>query len=134
MQSSLFTNNHIPLFSAVIFLYGDSLFGSDVSTGYGAPTSSYGAPEASYGAPEASYGAPAASYGAPAPAYGAPSYAANRYYVSLETQAPYLLNLIFINATLFQDPYAADAATALADAYNPEVNPYNVETPETALG
>jgi len=97
---------------AVIFLYGDSLFGSDVSTGYGAPTSSYGAPEASYGAPEASYGAPAASYGAPAPAYGAPSYAANRYY----------------------DPYAADAATALADAYNPEVNPYNVETPETALG
>merc|ERR1711878_110390 len=83
---------------AVIFLYGDSLFGSDVSTGYGAPT--------------ASYGAPAASYGAPAPAYGAPSYAANRYY----------------------DPYATDAATALADAYNPELNPYNVETPETALG
>merc|ERR1712222_146008 len=83
---------------AVIFLYGDSLFGSDVSTGYGAP--------------EASYGAPAASYGAPAPAYGAPSYAANRYY----------------------DPYATDAATALADAYNPELNPYNVETPETALG
>lgn len=76
--------DHIPLFSAVIFLYGDSLFGSDVSTGYGAPTSSYGAPEASYGAPEASYGAPAASYGAPAPAYGAPSYAANRYYVSLK--------------------------------------------------
>merc|ERR1719471_2557087 len=93
---------------AVIFLYGDSLFGSDVSTGYGAPTSSYGAPEPSYGAPEASYGAPAASYGAPAPAYGAPSYAANRYY----------------------DPYATDAATALADAYNPELNPYNVETPE----
>ena len=84
LQSLLFTNIHIPLFSAVIFLYGDSLFGSDVSTGYGAPTSSYGAPEASYGAPEASYGAPAASYGAPAPAYGAPSYAANRYYVSLE--------------------------------------------------
>ena len=72
--------------SAVIFLYGDSLFGSDVSTGYGAPTSSYGAPEASYGAPEASYGAPAASYGAPAPAYGAPSYAANRYYVSSNTK------------------------------------------------
>merc|ERR1711971_689462 len=71
---------------AVIFLYGDSLFGSDVSTGYGAPTSSYGAPEPSYGAPEASYGA-------------------NRYY----------------------DPYATDAATALADAYNPELNPYNVE-------
>merc|ERR1712003_335630 len=90
---------------AVIFLYGDSLFGSDVSTGYCAPTSSYGAPEPSYGAPEA-------SYGAPAPAYGAPSYAANRYY----------------------DPYATDAATALADAYNPELNPYNVETPETALG
>merc|ERR1719438_110405 len=77
---------------AIIFLYGDSLFGSD--DGY------------------SSYGAPAASYGAPAPAYGAPSYAANRYY----------------------DPYAADAATALADAYNPELNPYNVETPETALG
>merc|ERR1711878_92958 len=82
---------------AVIFLYGDSLFGSDVSTGYGAPTSSYGAPEP--------------SYGAPAPAYGAPSYAANRYY----------------------DPYATDAATALADAYNPELNPYNVQ-PENVEG
>merc|ERR1719245_1703474 len=84
---------------AIIFLYGDSLFGSD--DGY-----------SSYGAPEASYGAPAASYGAPAASYDAPAYAANRYY----------------------DPYAADAASALADAYNPELNPYNVETPETALG
>merc|ERR1712066_325806 len=90
---------------AVIFLYGDSLFGTEDISGYGAPSTGYGAPEASYGAP-------AASYGAPAPAYGAPSYAANRYY----------------------DPYATDAATALADAYNPELNPYNVETPETALG
>ena len=83
---ALLINNH-SLFPAVIFLYGDSLFGSDVSTGYGAPTSSYGAPEPSYGAPEASYGAPAASYGAPAPAYGAPSYAANRYYVSLNNHS-----------------------------------------------
>merc|ERR1712241_6686 len=37
---------------AVIFLYGDSLFGTDVTgTGYGAPATGYGAPEASYGAP-----------------------------------------------------------------------------------
>merc|ERR1712117_729395 len=61
---------------AVIFLYGDSLFGSDVSTGYGAPTSSYGAPAASNGAPATSYDAPATSYGAPSSSYGAPSYAA----------------------------------------------------------
>merc|ERR1711868_271225 len=51
---------------AIIFLYGDSLFGTDVSDGYGAP--------------EASYGAPATSYGAPSSSYGAPSYAAQRYY------------------------------------------------------
>jgi len=83
---------------AIIFLYGDSLFGSDISTGYGAPT-------ASYGAPAASYDAPAASYGAPAPAYGAPAYAANRYY----------------------DPYAADAVTALGSSpYAAELNPYNL--------
>ena len=132
MEGQLASSNHNP-FSAVIFLYGDSLFGSDVSTGYGAPTSSYGAPEPSYGAPEASYGAPAASYGAPAPAYGAPSYAANRYYVSLKTWE-YCNCFIFWTKILFQDPYATDAATALADAYNPELNPYNVETPETALG
>ena len=63
--------------SAVIFLYGDSLFGTDViSDGYGAPVSD------GYGAPAATYDAPAPSYGAPAPAYGAPSYAAQRYYVS----------------------------------------------------
>merc|ERR1712079_936767 len=89
---------------AVIFLYGDSLFGTEDISGYGAPSTGYGAPEASYGAP-------AASYGAPAPSYGAPSYAANRYY----------------------DPYATDAATALADAYNPELNPYNVQ-PENVEG
>merc|ERR1711944_389942 len=77
---------------AIIFLYGDSLFGTDVSDGYGAP-------EVSYGAPAASYGAPASSYGAPSSSYGAPSYAAQRYY----------------------DTYAADAASGLvADPYNPE--------------
>merc|ERR1711994_630218 len=75
---------------AVIFLYGDSLFGTDVTgTGYGAPATGYGAPEASYGAPAPSYGAPEPSYGAPAPSYGAPAYAAQRYY----------------------DPYAANAAS-----------------------
>merc|ERR1711892_289913 len=47
------------------------------------------------------YGAPSA-YGAPASAYSA----AQRYY----------------------DPYAANAATGLgADAYNPELNPYNIQ-------
>merc|ERR1719192_3234756 len=51
---------------AVIFLYGDSLFGTEDISGYGAPATSYGAPEP--------------SYAAPAPAYGAPSYAAQRYY------------------------------------------------------
>merc|ERR1712045_38170 len=90
---------------AVIFLYGDSLFGTDISTGYGAPDTGYGAPEASYGAPAPSYGAPEPSYGAPAPAYGAPSYAAQRYY----------------------DPYAAGAASSLgAEVYSPELNPYNI--------
>merc|ERR1719471_405562 len=83
---------------AVIFLYGDSLFGTDISTGYGAPDTGYGAPEASYGAPDP-------SYGAPAPAYGAPSYAAQRYY----------------------DPYAAGAASSLgAEVYSPDLNPYNI--------
>lgn len=86
---------------AVIFLYGDSLFGTDViSDGYGAPVSD------GYGAPAATYDAPAPSYGAPAPAYGAPSYAAQRYY----------------------DPYAQDAASSLvADPYTPELNPYNLQ-------
>ena len=90
----------------MIFLYGDSLFGTEDISGYGAPSTGYGgkkfyilptvsklfpsAPEASYGAPAASYGAPAPSYAAPepsyaapAPSYGAPSYAAQRYYVSI---------------------------------------------------
>jgi len=91
---------------AVIFLYGDSLFGTDVTgTGYGAPATGYGAPEASYGAPAPSYGAPEPSYGAPAPSYGAPAYAAQRYY----------------------DPYAANAASSLgAEVYSPELNPYNI--------
>merc|ERR1719471_2104202 len=86
---------------AVIFLYGDSLFGTDViSDGYGAPVSD------GYGAPAATYDAPAPSYGAPAPAYGAPSYATQRYY----------------------DPYAQDAASSLvADPYTPELNPYNLQ-------
>jgi len=90
---------------AIIFLYGDTLFGTDVDiSGYGAPTDTYGAPAPSYGAPEA-------SYGAPAPSYGAPSYAANRYY----------------------DPYTADATNAL-DPYNPELNPYNIQPEATAVG
>jgi len=95
----------------IIFLYGDALFGStdDVSTsGYGAP-SAYGAPAPSYGAPAATYDAPAPSYSAPAPAYGAPSSAysaAQRYY----------------------DPYAANAASAIgAEAYSPDLNPYNIQ-------
>merc|ERR1719328_712573 len=100
----------------IIFLYGDALFGttddSSISTGYGAPTTGYGAPTATYGAPSA----PAPSYSAPAPAYGAPSSAyaaAQRYY----------------------DPYAANAATALgADAYSPDLNPYNVQQDAAAEG
>merc|ERR1711892_104461 len=60
---------------ALIFLYGDTLFGSStadaVATGYGAPDTGYGAPEAAYGAPEESYGAPEPSYGAPSPSYSA---------------------------------------------------------------
>merc|ERR1712123_308587 len=63
----------------LIFLYGDTLFGSSTAdavatgTGYGAPDTGYGAPEAAYGAPEESYGAPEPSYGAPSPSYSAPS-------------------------------------------------------------
>merc|ERR1712025_364728 len=93
----------------IIFLYGDALFGttddSSISTGYGAPTATYGAPSA-----------PAPSYSAPAPAYGAPSSAyaaAQRYYA----------------------PYAANAAAALgADAYSPDLNPYNVQQDAAAEG
>jgi hypothetical protein len=100
---------------ALIFLYGDSLFGSTTdasgygapATGYGAPAPSYGAPEPAYGAPEPSYAAPAPSYSAPAPSYGAPATgynAANRYY----------------------DPYAANAASALgADPYSQDVNAFS---------
>ena len=115
------TNNdpchHLPLsyksfpILGVVFLFGDSLFGADVSgSGYGAPAVGYGAPE---GANKqlwrnfeencewslnntviqheklwifsAAYGAPAPSYSAPAPSYSAPAAgydAANRYYVS----------------------------------------------------
>lgn len=69
----------------VVFLFGDSLFGADLSG------SGYGAPVAAYGAPEAAYGAPAPAYGAPAPAYAtapASSYdAANRYYDTYAAQA-----------------------------------------------
>merc|ERR1711953_1549897 len=92
---------------AVIFLYGDSLFGTDV------PGTGYGAPEASYGAPAPSYGAPEPSYGAPAPSYGAPAYAAQRYY----------------------DPYAANAASSLgAEVYSPELNPYNIQQEAAVAG
>merc|ERR1719471_2244115 len=72
---------------AVIFLYGDSLFGTDViSDGYGAPVSD-------------GYGAPAATYDAPAPAYGAPSYAAQRYY------DPYAQDAA---SSLVADPYTPE--------------------------
>jgi len=82
---------------ALIFLYGDSLFGSSttdaVGTGYGAPATGYGAPSESYGAPAPSYSAPSPSYSAPSTGYNA----ANRYY----------------------DPYAANAASAVgSDPYN----------------
>jgi len=97
---------------AVIFLYGDSLFGTEDISGYGAPSTGYGAPEASYGAPAPSYGAPEPSYAAPAPAYGAPSYAAQRYY----------------------DPYAANAASGLgAEVYSPELNPYSIQEEAAAV-
>merc|ERR1719486_446195 len=69
----------------VVFLFGDSLFGADVSgSGYGAPAVGYGAPEAAYGAPAPSYSAPAPSYAA-APATGYD--AANRYYDTYAQQA-----------------------------------------------
>merc|ERR1719373_204533 len=98
---------------AVIFLYGDSLFGTEDISGYGAPSTGYGAPEASYGAPAPSYAAPEPSYAAPAPSYGAPSYAAQRYY----------------------DPYAANAASSLgAEVYSPELNPYNLQQEAAAEG
>ena len=105
-------------------MYGDSLFGSDDGySSYGAPEASYGAPAASYGAPAASYDAPAPSYGAPAPAYGAPSYAANRYYVCHHHR---IFNSLNTYNCLLQDPYAADAASALGtNLYPAELNPYN---------
>lgn len=95
---------------ALIFLYGDSLFGTEAvdTSGYGAPVATgYGAPEPAYGAPEPAYGAPEPAYGAPAPSYAAPSTgynAANRYY----------------------DPYAANAASALgSDPYSQDVNAFS---------
>merc|ERR1719471_655285 len=72
---------------AVIFLYGDSLFGTDViSDGYGAPVSD-------------GYGAPAATYDAPAPSYGAPAPAAQRYY------DPYAQDAA---SSLVADPYTPE--------------------------
>jgi len=79
---------------ALVFLYGDALFGSTtdstLTSGYGAPATEYGAPAPAYGAPAPSYSEPESTYGAPAPAYSAPSSgysapsssysAANRYY------------------------------------------------------
>jgi len=63
---------------ALIYLYGDRLFGSTTAD---AEVSGSGAPPTGYSAPEAAYGAPAPSYSAPAPSYDTPSYnAANRYY------------------------------------------------------
>jgi len=92
---------------ALIFLYGDALFGATTDTsGYGAPATGYGAPSPSYEHPSPSYSEPTDTYGAPSPSYSAPasgysapssSYnAANRYY----------------------DPYAANAATGLGSDGN----------------
>merc|ERR1711899_451941 len=67
-----YTVNLIPhaIALGLVFLFGDSLFGADVSgSGYGAPAVGYGAPEA--------------AYGAPAPGYDA----ANRYYDTYAQQA-----------------------------------------------
>lgn len=100
---------------ALVFLYGDALFGSTsdstLTSGYGAPATEYGAPSPAYGAPAPSYSEPESTYGAPAPSYSAPSSgysapsssysAANRYY----------------------DPYAANAASGLGnDAYAADGN------------
>jgi len=66
----------------VVFLFGDSLFGAEGGTGYGAPAASYGAPEPAYAAPAPAYAA--------APAYSAPSTgydAQNRYYDTYAEQA-----------------------------------------------
>merc|ERR1712127_587371 len=60
----------------VVFLFGDSLFGADIGTGYGAPDAGYGAAPA--------YSAPAPSYAA-APSTGYD--AANRYYDTYAQQA-----------------------------------------------
>ena len=81
------------------------------------------------GAPEPSYGAPEPSYSAPAPAYGAPAYAAQRYYVS-----PARLLTVHLTLMMLQDPYAAQAATALGaeSAYSPDLNPYNL--PQVKFG
>jgi len=58
---------------ALVFLYGDALFGSTtdstLTSGYGAPATEYGAPAPAYGAPAPSYSEPESTYGAPAPAY-----------------------------------------------------------------
>ena len=89
------------------------------------------APEASYGAPAPSYGAPEPSYAAPAPAYGAPSYAAQRYYV----RPPALWRpLTSDHPLIFQDPYAANAASGLgAEVYSPELNPYSIQEEAAAV-
>lgn len=67
----------------VVFLFGDSLFGAEGASGYGAPAASYGAPEPSYAAPAPSYGAPAPAYSAPSSGYDAQ----NRYYDTYAEQA-----------------------------------------------
>lgn len=92
-----YTVNLIPhaivlgLLALVVFLFGDSLFGTEVTgSGYGAPAVGYGAPADAYGAPAAAYGAPEPSYSAPAPSYSAPAAgydAANRYYDTYAQQA-----------------------------------------------
>ena len=90
----------------------------------------HSAPEASYGAPAPSYGAPEPSYAAPAPAYGAPSYAAQRYYVRPSA----LWRPLTIYLLIFQDPYAANAASGLgAEVYSPELNPYSIQEEAAAV-
>jgi len=118
---------------ALIFLYGDSLFGASgsttggeaVSTGYGAPSTGYGAPEAAYGAPAPSYSAAETdTYGTPAaPAYGAPAPSGNPASTYAVAPSPsYSAPSTGYNAAnRYYDPYAANAASALGgDPYSQE--------------
>jgi len=112
---------------ALIFLYGDSLFGSStadaVSTGYGAPSTGYGAPAESYGAPAPSYSEPEQdAYGSPkAPVYGAPAPSGNpaSTYAAAPSPSYSAPSTGYNAANRYYDPYAANAASALgSESYN----------------